>query len=333
MLNTTWTRRRLAALAAVTVLAAPAFGFAQGYPSKPITFVVPFAAGGPTDTIARLIGEHLGRTLGQQIVIENVAGAGGTAGTERVAKATPDGYTMLLHHQGITAAPALYNNLRYDTKTAFETVGLINRGPMVVVGKKGLEATSAKELFDWMKKNADKITMGHAGVGSNSHVCGLLMEKVLGQKFTFVAYRGTGPAMNDLVAGQIDVMCDQSTNAVPQIVGGTIKAYLVADTQRIASIKDVPTAGEAGFPDMTMTLWNGIYAPKGTPAEAITKVNEALRKALSDPQIVEMFAAVGTNTFPESEWTPEAHRKTFLAELERQAALLSGAGVKPAEAK
>jgi tripartite-type tricarboxylate transporter receptor subunit TctC len=318
-----WTKRDLIGLAAAVTIALPAAAVAQDYPTKPVTFVVPFAAGGPTDTIARLVGEHLGRTLGQQIVIENVAGAGGTSGSERVAKAAPDGYTMLLHHQGITAAPALYDNLRYDTKSAFEMVGLINHGPMVVIGKKDLKATNAKELFDWMKQNADKITMAHAGVGSNSHVCGLLIQKVLKQKFTFVAYRGTGPAMNDVVAGQIDVLCDQSTNAVPQIQGGTVKAYAVADTARIDSIKDVPTAPEAGFPDMTMRLWNAIYAPKGTPKEIVDKMNAALRKALEDPAIIEKFAAVGTSLFPQSDWTPEAHKKTFLAELERQAALLA----------
>lgn len=323
MSNKLWTRRGLIGLAAAATLTAPSIAAAQEYPSKPITFVVPFAAGGPTDTIARIMGEHLSRTLGQQIVIENVTGAGGSTGSERVAKAAPDGYTMLLHHQGITAAPALYDNLRYDTKTAFETVGLINHGPMVVVGKKGLEPKDAKELFTWMKQNADKITMAHAGVGSNSHVCGLIIQKVLGHKFTFVAYRGTGPAMNDLVAGQIDVMCDQSTNAVPQIQGGTIKPYAVADNARIDSIKDVPTAPEAGYADMTMRLWNAIYAPKGTPKPIIDKVNAALRQALKDPAVVEKFTAVGTSLFPESEWTPEAHHKLFLAELDRQAKLLA----------
>ncbi|MGE8942834.1 tripartite tricarboxylate transporter substrate-binding protein [Leptospira interrogans] len=322
MPNSRWSRRGVAGLIAAASLGLSATAFAQGYPTKNITFIVPFAAGGPTDTIARVVGEHMGRTLGQQIVIENVAGAGGTTGSERVSKAAPDGYVMLLHHQGITAAPALYDNLRYDTKGAFETVGLINRGPMTVVGKKALEHKTAKELFDWMVANPDKFTMGHAGVGSNSHVCGLLMEKVLGKKFTFVAYRGTGPAMNDLVAGQIDVMCDQSTNAVPQVMGGTIKGYLVTDTERIPSIKDVPTASEAGYPDMTMTLWNAIYAPKGTPKEAIDKINSALRVALKDPAVIEKFATVGTTVFPENQWSTDAHHKLFLEELDRQAALL-----------
>jgi len=318
-----WSRRGIFGLAASAALALPAVAAADDYPSKPITFVVPFAAGGPTDTVARLLGEHMGRTLGQQIVIENVGGAGGTVGSERVAKAQPDGYTLLLHHQGITAAPALYNNLRYDTKTAFEMVGLINHGPMVVVGKNGLEPKDAKALFDWMKQNADKITMAHAGVGSNSHVCGLIIQKVLGKKFTFVAYRGTGPAMNDVVAGQIDVLCDQSTNAVPQIQGGTVKGYAIADTARIDSIKDVPTTPEAGYPDMTMRLWNAIYAPKGTPKEMVDKVNAALRKALQDPAIVEKFKTFGTSLFPEDQWTPEAHEKAFMVELDRQAKLLA----------
>ncbi len=322
MPNSRWSRRGVAGLIAAASLGLSATAFAQGYPTKNITFIVPFAAGGPTDTIARVVGEHMSRTLGQQIVIENVAGAGGTTGSERVSKAAPDGYVMLLHHQGITAAPALYDNLRYDTKGAFETVGLINRGPMTVVGKKALEHKTAKELFDWMVANPDKFTMGHAGVGSNSHVCGLLMEKVLGKKFTFVAYRGTGPAMNDLVAGQIDVMCDQSTNAVPQVMGGTIKGYLVTDTERIPSIKDVPTAAEAGYPAMTMTLWNAIYAPKGTPKEAIDKINSALHVALKDPAVIEKFATVGTTLFPENQWSTDAHRKLFLEELVRQAELL-----------
>lgn len=323
MPNTLWSRRGIFGLAAAAAFAFPAIATAQDYPSGPITVVVPFAAGGPTDTVARLLGEHMGRTLGQQIVIENVGGAGGTMGAERVSKAKADGYTFLLHHQGITAAPALYDNLRYDTETAFEMVGLINHGPMVVVGKKGLEPKDAKELFEWMKQNADKITMAHAGVGSNSHVCGLIIQKVLGKKFTFVAYRGTGPALNDVVAGQIDVLCDQSTNAVPQIQGGTVKGYAVADTARIESIKDVPTTPEAGYADMTMRLWNAIYAPKGTPKEAIEKVNAALRKALQDPAIQEKFAGFGTSLFPEEEWTPEAHQKAFMAELERQTKLLA----------
>ena len=326
------TRRGFVGLAVAASLAFPAIATAQGYPTKPITLVVPFAAGGPTDTTARLMGEHMSRTLGQQIVIENVAGAGGTTGTERVAKATPDGYTMLFHHSGIAGAPALYSNLRYDTKTAFETVGLVNRGPMTVITKKGMEQKTAKELFDWMKANADKVTLAHAGVGSNSHVCGLLLQKVLGQKFTFVAYRGTGPAMNDLVAGQIDAMCDLSTTTVPQITGGTVKAYVVADAERIANL-DVPSAVEAGYPDLQMTPWHAVYAPKGTPKEVVDKVNAAIVAALKDPAVYEKFAAVGMARFPEAQWTPEAHNKHFQADIERQAALLSSSGIKPSEAK
>ena len=326
------TRRSILAAAIAVAIGLPSVAEAQGYPTKPITMIVPFAAGGPTDSVARLMADHMSRTLGQQIVVENVAGAGGTAGTERVAKAAPDGYTILLHHSGITAAPALYSNLRYDTK-AFVTAGTINSGPMVMIAKKGVEAKTVAELFDWMKKNAEKITLGHAGVGSNSHVCGLLIQSVLGAKFSFAAYRGTGPAMNDLVAGQIDAMCDQSTNAVPQITGGTVKAFMVLDDERIASIKDVPDAKTAGFPKLKMTIWHGIYAPKGTPADVVTKLNDAVRKATADKTVTDKFAAVGTTAFAAANQAPEAHNKRFLADIEMNAKLLSEAGVKAQEAK
>jgi tripartite-type tricarboxylate transporter receptor subunit TctC len=322
-----------AVTAALTALAGlqPA-AHAQGYPTRPITMVVPFAAGGPTDAVARLMSDHMSRTVGQQIVIENVAGAGGTAGTERVAKANPDGYTVLLHHSGITAAPALYSNLRFDTK-AFEMLGTINSGPMVMLAKKGIEVKTAAELFDYLKKNADKVTLGHAGVGSNSHVCGLLLQSALATNFKFVAYRGTGPAMNDLVAGQIDAMCDQSTNAVPQITGGTIRALMVLDDKRIDSIKEVPHAKEAGFEKLQMTIWHGLYAPKGFNPEAAAKLHDALKKALADKAITDKFAAVGTSAFAVAEQSPDAHRKRFLDSIEMNARLLSGAGVKPSEAK
>lgn len=326
------TRRR--AMFAVLALAASVAGpvMAETYPSKPITMIVPFAAGGPTDAVARLMAESMSRHLGQQVVVENVAGAGGTAGTERMVRAAPDGYTVLLHHSGITAAPALYSNLRFDTK-AIETAGAINTGPMVLLGKKQLEPQTAAEFFEYLKKNADKVTLGHAGVGSNAHVCGLMLQAFLGVKLAFVAYRGTGPAMNDLVAGQIDAMCDQSTNAVPQITGGTIKPYLVLDDQRIASIKDVPNSVEAGFNDLQMTIWHGLYAPPGTPKEIIAKLNEALKKALTEKSITDKFEAVGTSAYPPDEQTPEAHRKRFLANIEMNAKVLGAAGVKAQEAK
>jgi tripartite-type tricarboxylate transporter receptor subunit TctC len=310
----------LAAMAVFWPLAA----LSQDYPTKPITMVVPFAAGGPTDIIARIVGEHMSRTLGQQIVIENVAGAGGTTGTARVATAKPDGYTLLLHHMGFTTAPALYKNLRFNPLTDFEYVGIINSGPMVVLSKKGLEFKSLKELFDHIKANVDKFTLAHAGVGATSHFCGMLLQQVLGTKLTFVTYQGTGPAMNDLVAGQVDAMCDQATSAVPQIGAGTIRAYAVTGDQRIESIKDVPTAKEVGYPQLDVTVWTAVHAPKGTPRDIVNKLNAAIAKALDDKTVVEKFAQVGTQLYPRSEWTPEALAARVKREVAKNKELLSG---------
>jgi tripartite-type tricarboxylate transporter receptor subunit TctC len=305
----------------------------KGHPTNPITLIVSFAAGGPSDATARLIADHMGRTLGEQVIIENVPGAGGTAGAERAAKAAPDGHTVLFHHGALTRAPALYSNLRYDTQTAFETVGLINRGPMIVVSRKALQATTAAELFDYLKKNVDKVSLAHAGVGSNSHTCGLLLQRVLNQKFSFVAYRGTGPAMNDLVAGHIDALCDQATNAVPQIAAGTIKAYAITGDERIESVKDVPTSAEAGFPGLKMEVWNGLYAPRGTPGDVVDALNGALQKALEDEALVDKLIGFGTTPFPKGQHSPQAHRAYFLADLEVQARLLQGAGIEAVEAR
>ncbi len=214
-------------LATAIVATAALPSLAQNYPSKPINVIVVFAAGGPSDTLARLLSDHLGRQFGQQLVVENVAGAGGTTGTDRAAKAAPDGYTILTHHSGLTAAPALYANLKFDPKTAFEPLGLINTGPMVMLSRKTLETKDMGELVKFLKEKGDKATIGFAGVGSNSYVCAMVLQQLIGAKLSMVAYRGTGPAMNDLVGGQIDVLCDQATTAVPQIQGGTVKAYAV----------------------------------------------------------------------------------------------------------
>jgi tripartite-type tricarboxylate transporter receptor subunit TctC len=316
---------------AMSALAGPLA--AQGYPQRSITLVVPFAAGGPSDTLARLMGDHLGRTLGQQIVIENVGGAGGTLGTERAAKSAPDGYTLFSHHGGLAASAALYSNLRYDSRTAFEPLGLINTGPMVLLSRKTLETKDAKELFAWMKEKGDKATIGFAGVGSNSYICATLLHQLLGVKLAMVPYRGTGPAMNDLVAGQIDVLCDQATTAVPQIQGGTVKAYAVTSAERLESIKDVPSSREAGLPDFNVTIWNGLYAPKGVPKEVVDKVHDALTKMLADPKIVERFAATGTWLFPPDMRSPQAHAKFLTSEFARFEAMFKAVGVKPTEAK
>jgi tripartite-type tricarboxylate transporter receptor subunit TctC len=306
---------------------------AQNYPDKPITLIVPFAAGGPSDTIGRLVAEHLGRSLGQQIVVENVGGAGGTLGAERAAKAAPDGYTLLTHHSGLPAGAALYANLRYDSKTAFEPLGLVNTGPMVLLSKKALETADAKALFGYLKAQGDKATVGFAGVGSNSYICATLLQQLLGVKLAMVPYRGTGPAMIDLVAGQIDVLCDQATTAVPQIQGGTVKAYAVTSPERLDSIKDVPSAKEAGLPDFSVTIWNGLYAPKGVPKEVVDKVNAAIGKMVTDPTILERFAATGTRPFPAEMRSPAEHAKFLNGEFARFEAMFKAVGVTPQEAK
>ncbi|HEV2556333.1 MAG TPA: tripartite tricarboxylate transporter substrate-binding protein [Bosea sp. (in: a-proteobacteria)] len=317
-----------AALAALLSLGLAAPALAQNFPTKPITVIVSYAAGGPSDVIARLLGEQMSKALGQPVVVENVAGAGGTAGAKRAAAAEPDGHTILIHHLALAAAPALYNNLGYDTKTAFAPIGLVNTGPMVIASKLALPPTDAKSFFPYIKANAEKLTVAHAGVGSNSHLCAVLMSQQLGAKFNQVAYRGTGPAMNDLVGGQIDILCDQSTSAIPQITGKSIRAYAVTSAQRLSVLPDVPTMAEAGA-KLDMTIWHGLYAPKGTPAPVLDKLNAALRTALKAPAVVEKFQAFGTSTFPESEMTREAHAKLFAAEVDKWATSLAAAGVKP----
>src|SRR5215510_721436 len=290
------TAKQLMLLAILTL--GPVAALAQGYPSRPVTVIVVFAAGGPSDTIARLLADHVGRQFGQQLVVENVAGAGGTTGTDRAAHATPDGYTILTHHSGLTAAPALYSNLKFDAKTAFEPMGLINTGPMVVLSRKELETKTLTELVVWMKEKGDKATIAFAGVGSNSYVCATVLQQLIGVKLAMVPYRGTGPAMSDLVGGQIDLLCDQATTAVPQIQAGTVKAYAVTSSQRLSSLKDVPSNKEGGLPDLEVTIWNGAYAPKGTPREVVDKWNAAIDKFVRDPAIIERFSATGTVPFP-----------------------------------
>lgn len=321
---TSLTRRAL--LPAALALATFAGAQAQSFPSRQITMIVPFAAGGPSDVIGRLLAEHMSRTLGQQIVIENVAGAGGTAGATRLASAAPDGHTILIHHLALKAAPALYNNLRYDTATAFEMLGTVNTGPMVITGKLGLPPQNTRDFFAFVKAQGDKLTMAHAGVGSNSHLCTILMGAALNAKPTQVAYRGTGPAMNDLVAGQVDALCDQSTNAVPQIQGNRVRAFAVTSAQRLDVIGTVPTARESGL-DIEMTVWHGLYAPRGTPPEALNRLNAALQAALGDAAINERFASFGTTVFPAAQRTREAHRALFDAEVAKWAKALREAGV------
>lgn len=288
---------------------------ADTFPSRTITMVVPFAAGGPSDAIARLLAQSMSGTLGQQVIVENIAGAGGTTAAGRVAKSTPDGYTMLIHHVALAASAALYRSLPYDTLGAFETVGLVNYGPMVVLSKKDYPANTAVELLARLKAEGSKTTIAHAGVGSNAYLCGVLLQKALGVQFTEVGYRGTGPAMNDLMGGQVDILCDQSTTAVPQVLAKSVKGFAVTSDKRLPVLKDLPTLQEAGLKGFDFIIWHALYVPKGTPADVVAKLNGALNKALDDATIQARFADVGTSVFPAAERTSQAHRKRFEAEV------------------
>lgn len=319
---------RRSVLAGLLLLGIGTPALAQSYPNKPITLIVPFAAGGPSDVIARLLGEHMGRTLGQQIIVENIAGAGGTAGAKRLVSSAADGHTLLIHHLALAAAPALYSNLGYDTASAFAPVGLVNTGPMVIAGKLALPPVDGKAFFPFAKQQAEKLTVAHAGIGSNAHLCAVLISQALSVKLAQVAYRGTGPAMNDLVGGQVDVLCDQSTTAVPQIQADKIRAYAVTSPERLGVLPNTPTSREAGT-EIDMTIWHGLYAPKGTPDAALDKLNGALQAALKDPAVLERFKAVGTSAFPAADWTRDAHAKRFAAEVIKWGAALRAAGLTP----
>lgn len=327
-------RRAIVALLAAATLPLAALPVqAQAKFDKPVTIVVPYAAGGGTDAIARLIGEPMARALGQSVIVENVVGAGGTVANERVAKSAPDGATVLINHLALLAAPSLFTNLKYDTRTAFEPVGLINTGPMVLIGRKSIPGATPKDLVAWIKATGAKANIAHGGIGTNSHLCAVLMGNVLGFKPTFVAYRGSGPAVTDLIGGQIDLLWDQSTNAMPQVQGGALHGIAVTSTERLEEIKDVPTTAELGMPEISYTLWHGLYAAKGTPPALVEALNAALAKAVSDPGIVSKFKAAGTTAFPEKDRTAAAHARIFAQEYDRITKLVASSGAKPTEAK
>ncbi|MER8517926.1 MULTISPECIES: tripartite tricarboxylate transporter substrate-binding protein [unclassified Mesorhizobium] len=313
------------AVAAAAMLYPPAAG-AQTYPERTITIVVPFSAGGPTDTVTRLVAEAMSKDLGQQVIVENVGGAGGTLGAGRVANAEPDGYTLLLHHIGMATSATLYRKLAYDTLNAFEYVGLVTEVPMTIVGRKDLEPTDLKGLVDYAKANKDSITVANAGIGAASHLCGMLFMSAIGTPLVTVPYKGTGPAMTDLLGGQVDIMCDQTTNTTKQIQGGTIKAYAVTSPQRLDVLPDVPTTIEAGLPQVQVGIWHGIYAPKGTPAEITERLSKSLQVALKDQNVVARFAELGTKPSPEADATPAALKAKLESEIARWKPIIEAAG-------
>lgn len=300
---------------------------AQSYPDRQITMVVPFAAGGPTDTVARLVAEKMSADLGEQVIVENVAGAGGTLGAAQVASAEPDGHTILLHHIGMATAETLYRELPYEALTAFETVGLVTEVPMTIVARADFEPADLASLVTYVQENADTITMANAGIGAASHLCGMLFMQAVDAPLVTVPYRGTGPAMTELVGGQIDIMCDQTTNTTEQIQGGTIKAYAVTTPARLDILPDLPTTAEAGLEGLEVSVWHGIYAPAGTPPEIVDRLSASLQVALADPEIAERLGELGTAPSPAEDATPEALEARLVAEIARWQPVIEAAGV------
>ena len=311
-------------------LVAPALSLAA-YPDKPITLVVPFSAGGPTDKIARDLAEALRKPLGQTVIVDNTAGAGGTLGTARVLRAPADGYTLLVHHIGLATAPALYKNLAYKNEQ-LEFLGLINEAPSTLIGKQALPATNFAELRKYIAANGGKINLANAGVGSASHLCSLLLQNALKSDMVFVPYKGTGPAMNDLLGGQVDLMCEQATNSTPQIEAKKVKAFGVTSAQRMTTVPalaSLPTLAESGLTGFDFSVWHGLYAPRGTPPAVLEKINAALRSALKDPELIKRQEALGITVVSDGRLAPAEHRKFFESEVGRWTKAIKDAGIQP----
>ncbi len=319
--------KRLLSIATCLTFFGFSTGAAQEYPTKSITLIVPFTAGGPTDTVARLIGTPMTKSLKQQIIVENVAGAGGTIAANRTAKAQPDGYTILIHHIGMSTAPALYRKLPYNPLTDFEYIGLINEVPMTLVAKRDFPPKDLKELIAYVKANKDRVNYANAGLGAASHLCGMLFMSAIQTEVTTVPYGGTGPAMNDLLGGQVDFMCDQTTNTTSQIKAEKIKVYGITSNKRVASLPNVPTMDEAGLKGFELSVWHALYAPKGTPKPIFDKVTKALQEALRDATVKQRFADLGSEPVAESRATSEAHRALLKSETDRWGPLIRKAGV------
>jgi tripartite-type tricarboxylate transporter receptor subunit TctC len=300
--------------------------FAQAYPTRTITLVVPFAAGGPTDVVARTLGASMTKALGQTVVIENKLGAGGTIAANYVAKANPDGYTIFIHHNGMATATALYRKLPYNPLTDFEYIGQVADVPMTMLARRDFPADNLREMVGYVKANREKINLANAGLGAVSQLCGMLFMQAIGAELTTVPFQGTGPAMTALLGGQVDVLCDQTTQTIPQIKAQKVKFYGVTTKQRIQALPDAPTLDEQGLKDFEVVVWHGIYAPKGTPREALDKLNDALRAALHDPSLASKFAELGVQIVPESKQTPAGLRDWLKAEIDKWGPVIRKAG-------
>jgi tripartite-type tricarboxylate transporter receptor subunit TctC len=315
-----------AALGAVAAVPGGAGAQQQPYPSRTITIIVPFAAGGPTDTVTRLMAEAMGRDLGQTVVVENAGGAGGTIGAQRVANARPDGYTLLLHHIGMSTTPTLYRRLGYDPVNGFEPIGLVTEVPMTLVAKKDFPADTLQEAIAVVRREKDNLNYANAGIGAASHLCGLLLMKAVDAPMTTVPFRGTAPAMQELLSGRVDLLCDQTTNTTEQINAGAIKVFAVTTPERVPSMPNVPTAAEAGLPDFQVTIWHGLYAPKGTPAAVTQRLSQALQAALRDERLIARFAELGTAPVAQERATPDAHRRFWQADIAKWRPIIQAAG-------
>ena len=319
-------KKLMSALIGLAATASMSAAPAAEYPTKPVTLIIPFSAGGPTDTVGRLIGKAMEADLKQPVVVENVGGPGGTVGAGRVARAAPDGYTLLLHHIGQSTAPSLYRKLPYNAVEDFETIGLVNDVPMTLIARKDFPPNNLKELIEYVKANKDKVTYANAGLGAASHLCGMLFMTAIQTDLTTVPYKGTAPAMNDLLGGQVDFMCDQTTNTTSQIKAEKVKVYAVTTKKRVPSLPNVPTADEAGLPGFEVGVWHALYAPKGTPKAVIDRLNRALKVALKDQSVKQRFADLGTEPIADALANPEAHKAYLKAEIAKWKPIIEKAG-------
>ncbi|MBY5621278.1 tripartite tricarboxylate transporter substrate-binding protein [Rhizobium leguminosarum] len=316
--------KSLSIIAAFTLSVTAAF--AADYPERNIFMVVPYAAGGPTDTIARLTADAMSKAIGQQILVENVAGAGGTIGARRVADSEPDGYTILVHHIGMATAPALYRQLPYKPTEAFEPIGLVSDAAMTVIARNEFPPVTFQELIAYIKQNGTKVTYAHAGIGAASHLCGTLFMATIGTQMTTVPYKGNGPIMTDLIGGQIDMTCDQATNTVGPISQKQVKAYAITGEERADTLPDLPTTIEAGLPEFRLGVWHGLYAPKGTPKEVVDKLTSALQAAVEDASLKERFGQIATMPATKEQATQEALRIKLDTEIKRWDPIIKAAG-------
>jgi tripartite-type tricarboxylate transporter receptor subunit TctC len=323
--------KKIISLSLLTVAALTQTTFAAEFPikDKPVTIVVPFAAGGPTDRVARDLAEAMRKPLGATVVVENVAGAGGTIAANKVAKSSQDGHTILLHHIGMATSPTLYRKLPYNTIDDFEYLGMVNEVPMTLIGRPTLSANNFKELQDWIKQSKGTINLGNAGLGAASHLCGLLFQSALQVDMTTVPYKGTAPAMNDLMGGQIDLLCDQTTNTTSQIEGKTVKAFAVTTNKRLTTpaLKNLPTLQESGLKGFEVTIWHGLYAPKGTPSDVSAKLNNAIKAALKNPEFIKKQEALGAIVVNDKRINSAEHKRFVADEIAKWGPIIQAAGV------